>query len=208
MAQASSPTAAAAFADLEGQARHCRRCDLFRNATQLVFGEGTVPARLMLIGEQPGDQEDLAGRPFVGPAGRLLDKALDAVGIDRDRIYLTNAVKHFKYRLRGKRRLHERPNAGEVIACRWWYNRERRLVRPLVTLAMGATAARAMLGRSVAISAARTQTHSLEDGTEGRVTVHPSYLLRIRNRDPDHEEYRKFLDDLAYVRDRMAAIGR
>ena len=128
----------ALFAD----ARRCTRCDLYKPATQTVFGEGPLDANVMFVGEQPGDQEDLAGRPFVGPAGALLDKALEAAGIDRSTVYVTNAVKHFKFVPRGKRRIHNKPDAGEITACRWWIDRERELIRPPVTVALGATAAR------------------------------------------------------------------
>jgi probable DNA metabolism protein len=181
---------------LRDQAMSCTRCPLHRCATQTVFGEGPVNAEVMLVGEQPGDQEDIAGRPFVGPAGQLLDKALAEAGIARAKTYVTNAVKHFKFEQRGKRRLHAKPNAGEIEACRWWYDRERELVRPAMTIALGATGARAMLGKAVTISETRDRSHSLADGSKGRVTVHPSYLLRIDDRDRADEEYAKFVRDL------------
>ncbi|WP_070154845.1 UdgX family uracil-DNA binding protein [Sphingobium phenoxybenzoativorans] len=181
---------------LRAQAMSCTRCPLRHCATQTVFGEGPVDAQVMLVGEQPGDQEDIAGRPFIGPAGQLLDKALAEAGIDRAKIYVTNAVKHFKFEQRGKRRLHAKPNAGEIEACRWWYDRERELVRPAMTIALGATGARAMLGKAVTISASREKPHRLADGGEGRVTVHPSYLLRIDDRGRAEEEYAMFVKDL------------
>lgn len=181
---------------LRTQAMSCTRCPLHRCATQTVFGEGPVDAAIMLVGEQPGDQEDLAGHPFVGPAGQLLDRALAEAGIDRAKTYVTNAVKHFKFEQRGKRRLHARPNAGEIEACRWWYDRERELVRPAMTIALGATGARAMLGKAVTIGASRDRPHVLSDGGRGRVTIHPSYLLRIDDSDRADEEYAMFVKDL------------
>jgi uracil-DNA glycosylase family protein len=169
-------------ADLAGLAdlvQGCRRCDLWKDATQGVAGEGPADARLMLVGEQPGDQEDLQGRPFVGPAGELLDRALLQAGADRTRLYVTNAVKHFKHEMRGKRRLHKTPNRGEVSACRWWLDSERRLIRPRVILALGATAAMGVTGKPVAIMKTRGQALQLDDQVQAMVTVHPSYLLRI-----------------------------
>src|SRR5438552_15203919 len=127
-------------------ARNCTRCDLYRHATQTVFGEGPLDARIMFVGEQPGDQEDLAGRPFVGPAGALFDAALEKAGIDRSSVYVTNAVKHFKFVVRGKRRIHNKPDAGEITACRWWIEHERELIRPAMSVALGATAARPLGG--------------------------------------------------------------
>ncbi len=150
----------------------------------------------MLVGEQPGDQEDLAGRPFVGPAGRMLDKALAEVGVPRDEAYVTNAVKHFKHEQRGKRRLHKTPNAGEVQACQWWLGHERRLVRPKVIVALGATAARAVLGRPVAVMKARGEAGALDDGALGFVTVHPSMLLRIPGDAARTAAYGDFVRDL------------
>jgi DNA polymerase len=186
----------AAWAALRGEAESCTRCDLFRHATQTVFGEGPADAALMLVGEQPGDQEDLAGEPFVGPAGQMLDRALDEAGVDRASVYVTNAVKHFKFEPRGKRRIHSKPNAGEIQACRWWIDQERAIVRPRVTVALGATAARSILGKAVTISATRGRAHALADGGEGRVTIHPSYLLRIDDPAKSEAEYRQFVADL------------
>src|SRR5438270_6240711 len=168
---------------LLADARKCTRCDLYKPATQTVFGEGPLDARIMFVGEQPGDQEDFAGRPFVGPAGALLDKALEAAGIDRSTVYVTNAVKHFKFVPRGKRRIHNKPDAGEIAACRWWIDRERELIRPPVTVALGATAARSLLDKTVTISRVRGAPLKLPDGGECWVTMHPSFLLRI----PDEE---------------------
>ena len=179
----------------------CRRCPLYANATQAVFGEGTAGAEIMLVGEQPGDQEDLAGRPFVGPAGRVLDAALEAAGIDRSRVYVTNAVKHFKFQPRGKRRIHSKPNAGEIRACRFWLGLERELVRPRVIVAMGATAVASLLGRSAAIGSLRGTATTLDDGTPMWVTVHPSYLLRITDRADAAEQRRRFEGDLRAIHD-------
>jgi len=199
--------AQAALAALAEEVQGCTRCDLHRNATQAVFGEGPADARLMIVGEQPGDQEDLAGRPFVGPAGQLFDRAMAEAGIDRGGVYVTNAVKHFKFVPRGKRRLHQNPDGGEVKACRWWYEQERLVLRPPLTLAMGATAARQMLGKVVTISATRGKPHALEDDGEGWVTVHPSFLLRLRDEADRRDEYSRFVEDLARVKARLAELG-
>lgn len=181
---------------LRTEAAHCRRCPLWEPATQTVFGEGPADAPIMLVGEQPGDQEDLAGRPFVGPAGQMLDRALGEAGIDRSRAYVTNAVKHFKYQPRGKRRIHAKPNAAEITACRWWIDQERAMVRPRVIVALGATAAQSLLGRSVTIKAAREAPVTLADGSQLHVTIHPSYLLRISETAQADAEYRRFVDEL------------
>jgi DNA polymerase len=174
----------------------CRRCGLYRDATQVVPGEGKLGAVLMLVGEQPGDREDLAGKPFIGPAGHILDRALAEADIPRGKVFVTNAVKHFKYEPRGKRRLHKRPDAGEIEACRWWLDIERQLVRPSVILAMGATAARGVLGHAVTIAKTRDQTQTLGDGTKARVTIHPSLLLRLRTDAEKAVEYGRFVGDL------------
>ena len=186
----------AAWAALHGEAMGCTRCPLYKPATQTVFGEGPVDAALMFVGEQPGDQEDLAGRPFVGPAGQVFDRALAAAGIDRTGVYVTNAVKHFKFEQRGKRRIHSKPGAGEIEACRWWIEQERLLVRPKVTVALGATAARSLLGRAVTIGKERGRAIALPDGSEAWITVHPSYLLRIEDKGAADEEYMRFVEDL------------
>ncbi len=195
----------AAWEALRAEAKGCTRCPLHACATQTVFGEGPVDARLMFVGEQPGDQEDLAGRPFVGPAGQLFDRALGDAGIDRTATYVTNAVKHFKFEPRGKRRIHAKPNAGEIDACRWWIDQERALLRPPLTVALGATAARSLFGKAVTIAAMRGQPHQFTDGGECWVTVHPSFLLRVR--DDKEAEYAKFVDDLRRVKARLAALG-
>jgi DNA polymerase len=175
----------------------CRRCPLFEHATQAVFGEGPQGAEVMFVGEQPGDQEDMAGRPFVGPAGQVLDRALAEAGVPRAEAYLTNAVKHFKHELRGKRRIHSKPDAGEIRACRWWLDNERQLVRPKVIVALGATAAGAVFGRPVAVMKERGPGGALEDGAQGFITVHPSMLLRIPDRAAKAEAYAAFVNDLA-----------
>jgi len=174
----------------------CRRCDLWRDATQAVPGEGPARATLMLVGEQPGDQEDLAGHPFVGPAGDVLNRALAEAGAPREAFYVTNAVKHFKHEQRGKRRMHKTPNAGEVKACRWWLDNERRLVAPKVVVALGGTAAAAVLGRPVSVTKERGAAGTLDDGAIAFVTVHPSYLLRIPDEAGKAAAYRDFVADL------------
>lgn len=179
----------------------CRRCPLHEMATQAVMGQGPVGAKLMFVGEQPGDQEDLSGLPFVGPAGKVLDAALQEAGLDRSRAYVTNAVKHFKFTPRGKRRLHQRPNAGEVEACRFWLGLERQLVKPRLIVAMGATAVASLLGAGVALGAVRGRVTLLEDGTEVYATVHPSYLLRIPDRAEAEAERARFVADLKRVRE-------
>jgi len=192
-----------AWAALRDEAAGCTRCSLYRCATQTVFGEGPVAARLMVVGEQPGDQEDLAGRPFVGPAGQMFDRAIAAAGIDRAGVYVTNAVKHFKFEQRGKRRIHQKPDAGEISACRWWIEQERLLVKPDVTLALGATAARSLFGKVMTISRERGRPHILPDGSEAWITVHPSYLLRLPDRAAADEEFERFVEDLKKVRERL-----
>ena len=183
----------------------CTRCPLHCNATQAVPGEGPMDADLMIVGEQPGDQEDQAGRPFVGPAGQVLNAALEVAGIERKQTYVTNAVKHFKYVQRGKRRLHQSPTAKEIDVCRWWHEAERAIVKPKVVLALGASAARAMLGKTVSISKARGEPMVLDDGSELWVTAHPSYLLRLSG-DAKAEQERLFAADLAAVKERLAEL--
>jgi uracil-DNA glycosylase family protein len=184
------------LAELRRDEAACRRCKLYLGATQVVPGEGEAGAVLMLVGEQPGDREDLAGKPFVGPAGGILDRALAEASIPRHKVFVTNAVKHFKYEQRGKRRLHKRPDAGEIQACRWWLDREREVVKPATILAMGASAARSLLNRSVTIARERELTQALADGTKIRVTIHPSLLLRLREAAEKEFEYRRFVADL------------
>lgn len=187
-----------ALAALNSEIAQCRRCPLHCAATQAVTGEGPDNAEIMLVGEQPGDAEDIAGRPFVGPAGQVLDKALIEAGVERSRLYLTNAVKHFKYEPRGKRRIHQKPNAGEVQSCKWWLNREIALIRPRLIVALGATAAGALSGRAVSVTKERGPM--MFAGMQGFVTVHPSFLLRLPDADAKEREYRNFVADLGRVR--------
>jgi DNA polymerase len=175
---------------------HCRRCELWREASQGVAGEGPARAALMLVGEQPGDGEDLAGAPFVGPAGAVLDRALERAGVPRAEAYVTNAVKHFKHERQGVRRLHRTPDAGEVVACRWWLDAERRLVRPRVVVAMGATAALAVFGRATPVARNRGQTFDLPGQAKGLVTYHPAFLLRVPDEQAKAEAFAAFVADL------------
>ena len=196
-----------AWENLLGEARGCTRCDLYKYATQTVFGEGPLDATIMFVGEQPGDQEDLAGRPFVGPAGGLFDKALEKAGIDRSTVYVTNAVKHFKFVLRGKRRIHNKPDVGEITACHWWIEHERELIHPAVTVALGATAARSLVGKTVTISKVRDAPLTLADGSECWVTVHPSSLLRIPNPEGRRQARALFLRDLKRIKARAEKLA-
>jgi len=198
---------ASAWRALKGEAADCTRCDLYKCATQTVFGEGPTDATILFVGEQPGDQEDLAGRPFVGPAGRLFEAALEEAGIDRARTYVTNAVKHFKFQLRGKRRIHSKPDAGEIKACNWWLQQELELIRPPLTVALGATAARALFGKVVTITALRGEPHELADGGECWVTVHPSSLLRASDESARREGRRLFVADLKRIRKRADSLA-
>jgi probable DNA metabolism protein len=184
----------------------CTRCALHQHATQTVFGEGPQDAAVVFVGEQPGDHEDLAGRPFVGPAGQVFDRALAQVGIDRARVYVTNAVKHFKFEPRGKRRIHARPNTGEIEHCRWWLDQELALIRPQLTVALGATAARALTGRTVTIARERGTPFSLPSGASALITVHPSFLLRLPDPEAQAREFARFAEDLAHVAARIPAI--
>jgi len=188
-----------AWEELLKDARACTRCDLYKYATQTVFGEGPLDAKIVFVGEQPGDQEDLAGRPFVGPAGAVFDAALEKAGIDRSQVYVTNAVKHFKFILRGKRRIHNKPDAGQIKACRWWIEHERELIKPAVTVALGATAARSLVGKIVTISKVRGQPLTLADGSECWVTAHPSSILRAPDEEARREGKRLFLRDLKLI---------
>jgi uracil-DNA glycosylase family protein len=184
---------------LRGKAAGCTACPLYRHATQTVFGEGDAHARIVLVGEQPGHEEDLAGRPFVGPAGRLLDRALADAGLDRSRLYVTNAVKHFKWkkdRSGGKRRIHERPAQSEVEACRPWLEQELWLIRPQVIVCLGVTAARSVLQRRVTISASRGEPLTSPEGYRTFVTIHPSAILRVPDEQNRKAEEHRFIDDL------------
>ncbi len=188
---------------LRQEAEGCTRCDLYKNATQTVFGEGRGGARVVFVGEQPGDREDIEGRPFGGPAGRLFDAVLEDVGIDRKKTYVTNAVKHFKFEPRGKRRIHSKPNAGEIRACRWWLDQELALIRPDVAVALGATAARALTGKPVSVMKLRGTVVSSTEGLPVFITVHPSSLLRV----PDEADRRRarelFAEDMRKVKAMM-----
>ena len=188
------------LAEIAAAIQTCRRCDLWRGATQGVPGEGPAHAPMMLVGEQPGDQEDLAGKPFVGPAGAMLDRALADAGVARGEAYVTNAVKHFKHEMRGKRRLHKTPDRGEVTACRWWLDNERRLVRPRVIVALGGTAALSVFGKTMPVMKSRGQALQLDDQAQGFITVHPSYLLRIPDEAAKAEAYAAFVADLKAAR--------
>ena len=178
------------------EAASCTLCPLYRNATQTVFGEGPVKAALMIVGEQPGDQEDLAGHPFVGPAGKILDRAMAEAGLDRQKVYLTNAVKHFKNEPRGKKRLHKKPNRYEVEVCRVWLRQEIEVVRPQLILALGVTAAVALAGRSVVLSKERGKVIAFADGQPGMVTVHPSSILRMPEQEARHAAFAALVADL------------
>jgi uracil-DNA glycosylase len=195
----------AAWQALRDEAAACTRCHLYKHATQTVFGEGPVDAPLMFVGEQPGDQEDLAGKPFVGPAGQVFNRALAAADIPREQAYVTNAVKHFKFEPRGRRRIHAKPDAGEITACRWWIEQEQMILRPKVTVALGATAARSLFGRAVTIGKERGRALALPGGGgEAWITVHPSFLLRIDDKARAEDEFGRFVDDLKLAK---AALG-
>jgi DNA polymerase len=190
---------------LAHEARGCERCALYGAAAQTVFGEGPRDARVMFIGEQPGDQEDVIGRPFVGPAGQLLDVALEEAGIDRRRIYITNAVKHFKFTPRGRRRIHQSPSPEEIDICRFWLDAERAAVNPALLVLLGGSAGRAVLGRPVAVTRERGRPFKLPDGTAALLTVHPSYLLRQPDNTAYAREYAAFVADLRIVRDLISS---
>ena len=184
---------------LREEAVHCRACPLWKDATQTVFGEGPKEATIMLVGEQPGDKEDLAGHPFVGPAGQMLNRALEEAGVDRTKVYVTNAVKHFKFVPRGKIRLHQKPNTPEIRACRQWYERELAAINPALVVAMGATAAQSIFGKVTPIGKTRGRLFELPDGRKALVTVHPSYLLRLPDPAAKDLEYQRFVDDLKLI---------
>jgi DNA polymerase len=184
------------LAQLAVEAKGCTRCPLYLVGTQTVFGEGPVGAEIMMVGEQPGDQEDLAGRPFVGPAGGMLDRALTEAGIERTKLYVTNTVKHFKNEPRGKRRLHKRPNRDEIQKCRWWLDREIALVRPRLIVALGATAAEAMLGGKVVLARQRGQLLEFPGAGPGMVTTHPSSILRMPDQAARRQAFAALVTDL------------
>jgi uracil-DNA glycosylase len=191
--------------ELREAAAGCRRCPLWQDATQTVFGEGPQDARIVFVGEQPGDQEDIAGQPFVGPAGRVFDATLEEAGIRREIAYVTNAVKHFKFEPRGKRRIHQKPNAGEVRACRWWLDHELALVKPDLAVALGATAAQSLLGKAVPVTKLRGEIVEREDGLRVFITIHPSFILRIPEPADAAAERERFLRDMKEVKRLMAA---
>src|SRR5438093_2597289 len=184
---------------LREAAAGCRACRLWRNATQTVFGEGTAAAEVMMVGEQPGDREDMAGKPFVGPAGKLLDKALDEAAIDRRKVYVTNVVKHFKFEPRGKRRIHKKPAAEEIAACRPWLQRALEVVKPRGLVYLGATAAQALLGRAFRLTQHRGQFVESDLAPLVTATVHPSAVLRAPDEEARHQEYQRFVQDLKVV---------
>jgi DNA polymerase len=192
---------------LREEAAGCTRCDLYRRATQTVFGEGPRHARVILVGEQPGDQEDRTGHPFVGPAGKLLDQALVAAGIDRGDVYVTNVVKHFKWEPRGKRRIHQKPTAREIAACRPWLDAELAAVRPQVLVALGATAAQALFGKSFKVTRQRGRELVTTLAPHALATVHPSSILRAPDDETRRRELRAFVDDLTVVAKLLQAGG-
>lgn len=195
-AQSAEPPDSSSLSKVREAAQHCTACHLYRQATQTVFGEGPRNALIMLVGEQPGDYEDLAGKPFVGPAGRIMDRALEEAGIDRKKVYVTNAVKHFKCESRGKRRLHKKPNSREIAACHPWLEAEVRLVRPKLVVAMGATAAQTIFGPGFRVTRERGKVSSSKLGPNVLATVHPSSLLRQPDEESRRREYKNFVADL------------
>jgi uracil-DNA glycosylase len=207
MAKRNKPTESAAdlipdrptISAVRDAAKDCRACELYKRGTQTVFGEGARHAELMLVGEQPGDAEDLAGRPFVGPAGRVLDKALEEAGIDRAKVYVTNVVKHFKWEPRGKRRIHKKPSAGEIAACRPWLDTEIQLVKPRAIVCLGATAAQALIGRQFKVTAQRGEFVASPLAPLVTATVHPSSILRAPDDETRHQETKQFVEDLRKV---------
>ena len=208
MSTPAKETAETAIGSLQALAEavgDCRRCPLYRDTTQAVPGEGSRRATFMLVGEQPGDKEDLAGKPFVGPAGRVLDQALHDAGIARDETFVTNAVKHFKHEMRGKRRLHKRPNNYEIERCKIWLDDERKLIKPAAVIALGVTAARSLTGKTLTIAKVRGKPLALADGTKLFVTIHPSSLLRIEDEADKHAAYRQFVGDLKNAAAEVAA---
>lgn len=193
---ASGPHASEEPTSLREEATQCTRCPLFKSATQVVFGEGPANAQIVMIGEQPGDQEDRTGLPFVGPAGRVLDRALEEVGLDRGSVYVTNVVKHFKFQQRGKRRLHKHPSRYEIEQCRWWLDRELRAIDPKFVIALGATAASALMGHAVTLARERGRLLHWSDGRPGLATLHPSAVLRMPDDSARSQALDGFVEDL------------
>jgi DNA polymerase len=192
---------------LREASKSCKGCELYKNATQTVFGEGPDHPTVLMIGEQPGDQEDRQGHPFVGPAGRMLDRALAEAGIERARVYVTNAVKHFKFVWRGKRRLHQKPSVREVVACRPWLLAELEALQPKLVICLGATAAQSYLGRPILITKERGRFIEPPTGPIAFVTIHPSAIYRQPERQQQDEEYRRLVDELQLVREKLASLG-
>jgi DNA polymerase len=189
----------ASLEELREAAKTCKNCELWKLGTQTVFGEGSAHSKLMLVGEQPGDQEDLSGKPFVGPAGKLLDSALKEAGIDRKKVYVTNAVKHFKWEPRGKRRIHKKPNAAEISACRPWLDAEISAIQPRIIVCLGATAAQALLGKDFRVTHHRGEFVKSELAPYVAATVHPSSILRAPDENARHEEMARFIADLKKI---------
>ena len=195
-ARPATPPATSSLAEVREASRECTACHLHRHATQTVFGEGPKQAPIMLVGEQPGDYEDVAGKPFVGPAGKIMNRALEEAGIDRKQVYVTNAVKHFKWEPRGKRRIHKKPNAREIAACRPWLEAELRVVKPKLLVCLGATAAQAVLGPTFRVTRERGKVLSSKLAPRVMATVHPSSLLRQPDEESREREYKHFVADL------------
>jgi len=195
-ARPATPPDSSSWSTVCAAAKECTACHLYKNATQTVFGEGPKKATIMLVGEQPGDSEDVAGKPFVGPAGKIMDRALEEAGIDRNEVYVTNAVKHFKWEPRGKRRIHQKPNSREIAACRPWLDAELRIVRPKLVVALGSTAGQTIFGPSFRVTRERGKLLSSKVGPRVVATVHPSSLLRQPDEESRHREYKHFVADL------------
>jgi uracil-DNA glycosylase len=197
---------AASLEELRAAAAGCRACDLWKSGTQTVFGEGSEKAEVMMVGEQPGDREDVEGRPFVGPAGRVLDKALEEVGIDRDLVYMTNVVKHFKWRPRGKRRIHQKPNMEEIRACRPWLDSELAIVKPRVVVCLGSVAAQALLGRQFRVTRERGRFVESPLAEKVTATVHPSSILRAGDDEGRRLAMAQFVEDLRLVARELGVV--
>src|SRR6266446_2338510 len=199
-ARLATPPDTSSLTEVREASRECTACHLYKRATQTVFGEGPKSAAIMLVGEQPGDYEDVAGKPFVGPAGKIMDQALEEAGIDRKTVYVTNAVKHFKWEPRGKRRIHQKPNSREIAACRPWLEAELRLVKPKLLVCLGATAAQAVFGPSFRVTRERGKVLSSKLAPKVVATVHPSALLRQPDEESQQREYERFVVDLRTAR--------